>query len=324
MTGIIQQEHLGYSKGRDIKLSNKEKSIRTLKGLALSLALHLLIVLLFMLTFKDVILPPPGGKEKKISLNLSKFVPPPAPKPVAIPPKPKPVPVTPPVPKPIVKKKIEPKPEVKPIKKKILDESKKVFAEKSTEENNVTKIEPKPKKKIVKKEVKKKVPKKRKKKKVVKKTKKYKKPKRSNDALFNALMGATSSTSMYTSSRQASSRSYAAKMIKQLYGNEFNSFSPTQKKFIQNNLGNIHRITQRTLTRNGYPTVAVQTRQQGTNVVSFYLHPNGDITGLKLKKHMGYKALDQNTLDVIRIAYKNYPLPNKKTKIMFYVTYTLY
>ena len=324
MTWIIQQEHLGYSKGRDIKLSNKEKSIRTLKGLALSLALHLLIVLLFMLTFKDVILPPPGGQEKKISLNLSKFVPPPAPKPVVIPPKPKPVPVKPPVPKPIVEKKIEPKPEVQPIKKKVLDESKKVFAEKSTEENNVTKIEPKPKKKIVKKEVKKKVPKKAKKKRVVKKTKKYKKPKRSNDALFNALMGATSSTSMYPSSRRASSGSYAAKMIKQLYGNEFNSFSPTQKKFIQNNLGTIHRITQRTLTRNGYPTVAVQTQQQGTNVVSFYLHPNGDITGLRLKRHIGYEALDQNTLDVIRIAYKNYPLPNKKTKIMFYVTYTLY
>jgi len=277
-----------------------------------------------MLTFKDVVLTPPGGKEKKISLNLSKFVPPPAPKPVVIPPKPKPVPVPikQPVPKPIVEKKIEPKPQT--IKKKILDESKKVFAEKSTEENNVTKIEPKPKKKLVKKEVKKKVPKKRKKKRVVKKTKKYKKPKRSNDALFNALMGAASSTSVYPSRQRASSGGYAAKMIKQLYGNEFNSFSPTQKKFIKNNLGTIHRITQRTLTRNGYPTVAVQTRQQGTNVVSFYLHPNGDITGLRLKRRMDYEALDQNTLDVIRIAYKNYPLPNKKTKIMFYVTYTLY
>jgi outer membrane biosynthesis protein TonB len=34
--------------------------------------------------------------------------------------------------------------------------------------------------------------------------------------------------------------------------------------------------------------------------------------------------LDQNTLEVIRIAYKNYPLPNKKTKIVFYVTYSIY
>lgn len=280
--------------------------------------LHLLILLLFVTNFKDITFTPPPAQDKKISLNLQQIATPS--------PAPKPQPVTPPpVPKPIVKKEVVPKPEVKPIKKKILDESKKVFAEKSTEENNVTKIEPKPKKKVVKKEVKKKPAKKAiKKKRVVKKRSKPQKGKRSNDKLFNALMGATNSTSMYPSRRRASSGSYAAKMINQLYGKEFDTFSPTQKKFIKNNLGTIHRITQRTLTRNGYPTVAVQTQQQGTNVVSFYLHPNGDITGLRLKRHIGHEALDQNTLDVIRIAYKNYPLPNKKTKIMFYVTYSLY
>ncbi len=281
-----------------------------------------------MLTFKDVILPPPGGKEKKISLNLSKFVPPPAPKTVVIPPKPKPVPVIPPTPQPVKK---EPVKEVIPptpvAKKKLLDEKKRLAVKKKeSEENNATKAVPKKEKKFVKKEVKKKpkkIVKKETKKRVVKRTK-PKKQRRSKDPLANALMGSSTSTSMYPTSRRASSGSYAAKMIKQLYGNEFNSFSQTQKKFIKNNLGTIHRITQRTLTRNGYPTVAVQTQQQGTNVVSFYLHPNGDITGLRLKRRMGYEALDQNTLDVIRIAYKNYPLPNKKTKIMFHVTYTLY
>ncbi len=294
--------------------------------MALSLLLHLLILLLFVTNFKDITFLPPQAQEKKISLNLQQMVTPPAPKPkpVVIPPKPQPKPIVPPpVPKPIVKKEIVPEPEVKPIKKKILDESKKVFAEKSTEENNVTKIEPKPKKKIVKKEVKKKPAKKAvKKKRVVKKPRKQRKPKKSNDKLFNALMGAAS-TPMYPARQSASSGSYASKMINQLYGKEFDTYTPTQKKFIKNNLGTIHRITQRTLNRNGYPTVAVQTQQQGTNIVSFYLHPNGDITGLKLKRRMGYQALDQNTLDVIRIAYKNYPLPNKKTKIIFHVKYTL-
>ncbi len=233
------------------------------------------------------------------------------------------MPVTPPVPKPIVEKKVEPKPEVQPIKKKILDERKKVFAEKSTEENNVTKVDPKPKKKIVKKEVKKKPAKKVVKKKRVVKKRKQRKAKKSNDQLFNTLMGAAS-TPMYPARQRSSSGTYAAKMIKQLYGKEFDTYTPTQKKFIKNNLGTIHRITQRTLTQTGYPTVAVQTKQQGVNIVSFYLHPNGDISGLRLKKRMGYAALDQNTLDVIRTAYKNYPLPNKKTKIIFYVRYTLY
>lgn len=296
----------------------------------LSLLLHLLILLLFIIKFKEITYVPPHAQEKKISLNLQQIVtPPPAPKPVA--PAPQPV-VTPPVPMPIAEKEIKPEPEVQAIKKKVLDASKKVFALKSSEENNVTKTEPKPAKKIVKKEVKKKpvkkvvkkeVPKKMIQKKVVQRTKPHRPTKRSNDPLANALMGSGSSIRP-TQSRPSSSGSYASRMIKQLYGGEFDTYSPVQKKFIENNLGTIHQITQRTLTINGYPAVAVRTRQQGTNIVSFYLHPNGDITGLTLKKRMGYESLDQNTLDVIRIAYKDYPLPNKKTKIMFYVQYSMY
>ncbi len=306
-----------------LRAIHKERVIRTLKGLLLSLLLHLLLLLLFTKNWKEITLLPPQGQDKKISLNLQQIVTPPAPKPrpVVPPVKPEPLPqpvVTPPEPKPIVEKKI--KPEVQPLKKKILDESKKVFAQKSTEENNVTKTEPKPVKKIVKKEEVKKPAKKQ----VVKKTKIYRQPKRSNDPLANALMG--TGTSIYPSrqSRPASSGSYEARMIKQLYGTEFDTYSPTQKKFIENNLDTIHGITQQTLTRNGYPDVAAQTRQQGTNIVSFYLHPNGDISDLRLKKHIGYEALDQNTLDVIRIAYKDYPLPNQKTKIIFYVKYSIY
>jgi len=280
-----------------------------------------------MKNFKEITFMPPATQEKKITLNLKQITtPPPAPKPqpVVIPPKPKPMPVVPPpvLPQPIIEKKPEPKPEVQPVKKKILDEGKKIFAQKSTEENNATKIETKPKKEIVKKEVNKKPAKKVvKKKRVVKKPKKVK---RSKDPLANMLMG--SGTSMHPKKSRPSSNAgaYGEQMIKKLYGPEFNTYSPTQKKFIRNNLSTIHRITQNTLTRNGYPSVAIRTKQQGTNVVSFYLHPNGDISGLKLKTPIGYSSLDRNTIDVIRIAYKNYPLPNKKTRIVFYVTYRLY
>ena len=113
-------------------------------------------------------------------------------------------------------------------------------------------------------------------------------------------------------------------MIRKLYGREFDSFTPAQKKFIRDKLGEIHRITQNTLTRNGYPSVAARTGQQGVNVVTFYLHPNGDISGLRLKRRMGYTALDQNTLEVIRTAYMYYPHPKTKTKITFYVNYELF
>jgi len=271
--------------------------------------------------FPKIKVPPPAGKEQKISLNLSQFKTPP-------PPAPKPVPVIPPTPKPVVKEVVKPTPV---IKKKVVDNKKSVYvAKKESEDNNVTKPEPKKEEKIVKKKVKKKpkktVKKKIKKKKVTKKrVVKQRKPqrKRSKNPLANALMG--SGTSMYpTQSRPASSGSNVAKMINQLYGKEFNGYSPTQKKFIKHNLGIIHRITQQTLWRNGYPETAKRTRQEGTNVVSFYLHPNGDISGLKLKKRIGYASLDKNTLEVIRIAYKDYPLPNQKTKIVFYVQYSIY
>ncbi|MBT8349439.1 MAG: TonB family protein [Sulfurovum sp.] len=304
----------------------KERIIRTLKGLLLSLLLHLLIILLFTKNWKEITKLPPQGQEKKISLNLKQMVTPPAPKPKPVAPPQKPVPqpvVTPPTPKPIVEKPI--KPEVQPLKKKVLDESTKIFAKQSTEENNVTKIKPKPVKKVVKKEKKKKTVKKVQKRKIVKKTKRYRQPKkRSSDPLANMLMGSGTSMNPSQQIRPSSSGSYGARMINKLYGKEFNTYSPTQKKFIKNNLGTIHRITQNTLTRNGYPDIAVRTRQQGTNIVSFYLHPNGDISDLKLKRRIGHQALDQNTIDVIRTAYKEYPLPNKKTKIIFYVKYSIY
>lgn len=274
---------------------------------------------------------PSKKQEKKISLNLKQVVTP-KPKPVVPKPKPQPKPqpiVKPPVPpKPIVEKVIPPTPKPETVKRTLVDESKKTFAVKSTEDNNITKVESKPekKKKVVKKEVKKEEKKQPKKKVVKKKTPKKKQPKRSKDALANALMG--SGTSMFpqqhTPSRPSSAGAYGEQMIKRLYGTEFETYSQTQKKFIKNNLGTIHRITQRTLTMNGYPDIAVRTGQQGTNVVSFYLHPNGDISQLRLKRDIGYQALDQNTLDVIRIAYKDYPLPNKKTRIIFHVQYSLY
>ena len=290
----------------------------------------MLILWLFIQKIDELQFLPPQKQEKKISLNLKHLVtPPPAPRQK---PMPKPV-VSPPVPKPVIKPIIEkpPTPEVEEMKRTVLDESRKTFATKSTEENNVTKVSKKPIKKVVQKVVKKKVIKKPKKKLVKKKVTKKKhitkrKPskrrvKRSKNPFANMLMG--SGTSL-NPRRSASSGSYGERMIKKLYGSEFNTFSPTQKKYIRNNLSTIHQITQRTLSHNGYPTVAIHTRQQGTNVVSFYLHPNGDITGLRLKRAIGYEALDSNTLKVIRLAYKDYPLPNQKTKITFYVQYSMY
>jgi TonB family protein len=118
--------------------------------------------------------------------------------------------------------------------------------------------------------------------------------------------------------------SYPNNKIRKLYGAGFHNFTPTQKKFIENNLNTIQEITQRTLTQRSYPKGAGRTGQQGTNVVSFNLHPNGDISDLRLKTRIGYRALDDNTLSLIRVAYIDYPYPSTTTKIIFYVTYSIY
>ena len=314
-------------------------TIRTLKGFVLSLLLHILIVLLFWVSTEKIFFAPPAKQEKRITMDLSHFVPP------APPPKPKvkptpPRPIIPPQPKLRPVEKIQPEPE--PIQK-VLEEKKVLTAKKDVQENNVTKSAAKPSKKIVKKKPKKEKPKKEKrivkspkkepKKKIVKKSLKKQPKKRViqkraphkkyTSPLANSLMGSSHSRSMRPSPSRSMPSSATQHMIKKLYGSEFDGYSPEQKKFIENNLGMIHQITQMTLTRNGYPEIAARTGQQGINIVSFYLHPNGNITGLRLDKRMGYEALDRNTLQVIRIAYKDYPLPTKTTKIKFFVQYSI-
>ena len=283
-------------------------------------------------------MPPQPSSEKKITLDLKQFTPPPSAKPN----KPSLPPLQKPLPKPA--KAVPPHKLSTPqplaatapqkIQKKQIDTKKRIVAEKSDQENNATRQskkrvtkttrKTKSKKRIVQKKHKspslKRVVKKQSKRKIYKKRRKAL-PKRSK--LANALLGA--GTSVYpTRNRAPSKNSSKERMIRKLYGSEFDSFTPVQKKFIRDKLGEIHRITQNTLTRNGYPSVAARTRQQGVNVVTFYLHPNGDISGLRLKRRMGYAALDQNTLEVIRTAYMHYPRPKTKTKITFYVNYELF
>ncbi|NWF67141.1 MAG: energy transducer TonB [Campylobacterales bacterium] len=110
-------------------------------------------------------------------------------------------------------------------------------------------------------------------------------------------------------------------IYKELYEDEFDTFSKEQKEFIKTNLSSIGRITQRYLK---YPEFAGKMGQDGVNVVEFYLYPNGDITDLKVLTSSGYRLLDKNSIETIEIAYKDYPRPQTKTKIRIYVHYKIY
>ncbi len=114
------------------------------------------------------------------------------------------------------------------------------------------------------------------------------------------------------------------RLISRLYGNSYSRMSSAQRRFIDENLRQIIRISQRTLNYLGYPREAARFGEQGTNVVEFWLHPNGDISGLRLRRRLRSSALNRQTLEVIRTAYMHYPRPRVKTKIIIYVRYRLY
>lgn len=107
----------------------------------------------------------------------------------------------------------------------------------------------------------------------------------------------------------------------QLYGEEFNTFSDETKKYLKNSLKSIGQITQRYLE---YPYLAAYGGQSGTNVIEFYLHPDGTISDAKIVSSSGYNILDWNTQDTIEKAYQDYPRPDETTKIIIYVHYRLY
>lgn len=196
-------------------------------------------------------------------------------------------------------KKIEPKPK-KIVKKKPIKKPK--------PKKKITKKKPEPKKetKKIEKKVEKKVIKKSEPKKIVSK------PKSFEESLMN--MG----RALHPTPQPQNNP-----MIDRLYGSEFKSYTPKQKKFIKKNLETIHQITQRVLVMHGYPQEALDLFQEGVNVVSFYLHPNGTISNLQITQSSNSYFLDENTRQVIEMAYSQYPLPKQTTKIIFYVNYRI-
>ncbi|MDD3591197.1 MAG: TonB family protein [Sulfurovum sp.] len=215
---------------------------------------------------------------------------------------------------------VKPQKEPEPVRKEKKSTEKSFITAKDTEENNATKLaEAKPKVAVKSKET---VPKKEtqvRKAQPLQKVAQHKPVQTSKDPLANALMGSGS-----TMTPRPKKDAFVDQMVSRIYGKEFHTYSKEQQKFIKQKLGEIYRITQNTLWRKGYPDIAVRMQMQGTNIVSFYLHPNGDISDLHLRSSIGYRALDENTIEVIKTAYKDYPKPEKKTKIMFYVHYKIY
>ena len=112
--------------------------------------------------------------------------------------------------------------------------------------------------------------------------------------------------------------------LQKLYGKEYDSFTNVQKAYLEKNLNNFQVITQKVLNRMGYPKLAAKLGIGGINTIEFMFHPNGDISGLKIIGSSGYTILDDYSLELIQIAYKEYPKPTEPTKLRFKVFYRNY
>ena len=112
--------------------------------------------------------------------------------------------------------------------------------------------------------------------------------------------------------------------LQKLYGEEYKTFTKVQKAFLEKNLNNFQTITQRVLNRLGYPPLAAKLRIGGVNIVEFMFHPDGSITNLKIINSSGYAVLDDYSIELIEIAYKDYPKPKTSTKLRFNVQYRAY
>ncbi len=111
--------------------------------------------------------------------------------------------------------------------------------------------------------------------------------------------------------------------IQKLYGDKFGELSEGEQKYILDNQEVMRRITQTTLDRYGRARIPDNLRADETNMIEFYLHPDGSISDLRFLKNSRFSILDDTTKETIEIAYSKYPRPTQKTYIRYRVWYNL-
>lgn len=123
--------------------------------------------------------------------------------------------------------------------------------------------------------------------------------------------------------RPARSSTKIADSIQRLYGDKFNELSEGEQKYILDNQEVMRRITQGVLDRYGRSRIPDNIRTNDTNMIEFYLHPDGSISDLHFLKNSQLSILDDTTKEVIELAYSKYPRPQQKTLIRYRVWYNL-
>lgn len=124
-------------------------------------------------------------------------------------------------------------------------------------------------------------------------------------------------------SAKSTAGSNVSSNLQELYGEEFGKLTPGQQKYILDNQEIMRRITQQVLNRVARVNLDGSLRVNSSNVIEFYLHPNGDMSDFRFISKSGYFELDDITKETIEYAYAKYPRPAEKTLIRYNVFYHL-
>ncbi len=111
--------------------------------------------------------------------------------------------------------------------------------------------------------------------------------------------------------------------LKEAYGDTFAQLSAGEQKYILDNAEIMRRVTQEVLNRVASVSIPRELRVNDYNLIEFYLHPNGDISDVRLLRRSGFYKLDDTTVETIQYAYSRYPRPQQKTLIRFKFGYYL-
>lgn len=114
-----------------------------------------------------------------------------------------------------------------------------------------------------------------------------------------------------------------AQDINKLYGSKFTTLSKNQQQYILDNQEIMRRITQKILNRVASVNLKGDININTSNIIEFYLHPNGNMSDFKFLEKTGYFVLDDTTKETIEYAYSQYPRPKEKTLIRYNVFYNL-
>ncbi len=148
--------------------------------------------------------------------------------------------------------------------------------------------------------------------------------KKENDKLYSLLSKAVDTPPEQERVERTSKReSKLLNNIKDAYGETFGELSPGEQKYILDNQEIMRRITQQVLNRVGRVNIPNDMRVNSSNIVEFYLYPNGDISDITFIEKSNFYILDDTTKETIQYAYSKYPRPEQKTRIRYKVGYYL-